>query len=92
VEGVIFIVSNEAYNGGNLISEKYQLNFLGASVVQIVKFAPDWVTFEHEGKCYSISSDYEFSFEDLSEITRMSFDEVKAKYDLSCESDDESHS
>jgi hypothetical protein len=55
-------------------------------VVQIIKFAPDWVTFEHEGKCYSISSDYEFDSRELSEIARMSFDEVKAKYNLTFDS------
>ncbi len=62
-------------------------------MVQIVKFAPDWLTFEHEGKCYSISSDCEFNSMELSEIARMSFDEVKAKYDITCDSnDDETHS
>jgi len=62
------------------------------SVVQIVKFTVDWVTFEHEGKCYSISSDYAFNSNELAEIASMSFDEVKAKYNLMCDSkDDESH-
>ena len=62
-------------------------------MVNIVKFTPDYVTFEHEDKCYSISSDYEFDPMELSEIASMSFDEVKAKYNLTCESDDdESHS
>lgn len=62
-------------------------------MVQIVKFSTDWVTFEYEGKCYSISSDFEFDSEALSEIARMSFDEVKAKYNLRCDSnDDESNS
>jgi hypothetical protein len=62
-------------------------------VVQIVKFAPNWVTFEYEGKCYSISSDHEFDPKALSEIAHMSFDEVKAKYNLRCDSnDDESNS
>lgn len=62
-------------------------------MVQIVKFAPDWVTFEHEGKCYSINSDYEFDSGELSEIASMSFDEVKAKYNLTCDNaDDETHS
>jgi hypothetical protein len=62
-------------------------------VVQIVKFTPDSVTFEHKGKCYSIGSDYEFSSSELPEIANMSFDEVKAKYKLTRDSDDdESHS
>lgn len=56
-------------------------------MVQIIKFAPDWVTFEHEGKCYSISSDYEFGSKELSEIERAPFDEIKAKYGLKLESD-----
>ena len=58
-------------------------------MVQIVKFAPNWVTFEYEGKCYSVSSDHGFDSEALSEITRMSFDEVKAKYNPKCDSNDE---
>ena len=62
-------------------------------MVHIVKFAPDGVTFEHEGKCYSISPDYEFSSKELSEIADMSFNEVIAKYNLNRDSnDDESHS
>ena len=69
------------------------VRFSGMSVVQIVKFAPDWVTFEHKGKCYSISSKNEFDSGELSEIARMSFEEVKAKYNLTLDSDDdESHS
>jgi len=61
-------------------------------VVQIVKFALNWVTFEHAGKCYSFSSDYELDSEALSKITHMSFDEVKAKYSLTCDSYDQSDS
>ena len=56
-------------------------------MVQIIKFAPDWVAFEHEGKCYSISSDCEFGPEELSEIERAPFDEIKAKYALTLEND-----
>ena len=62
---------------------------MGVSVVQIVKFTPDSVTFEHEGKCYSISPDYEFNAVELSEIINMSFDEIKAKYGITSDSDDE---
>ena len=62
-------------------------------MVQIVKFATDWVTFEHEGKCYSINSEYEFDPQELSAIGLMTFDEVKNKYNLECDSDgDESNS
>ncbi len=62
-------------------------------MVQIVKCAPDSVTFEHEGKCYSVSPSYEFSAVELSEIAGMSFDEVKAKYSITCDNnDDESNS
>jgi hypothetical protein len=62
-------------------------------VVQIVKFASDSVTFEHKGKCYSISPNYEFNAVELSEIANMSFDEVKAKYGITCDNnDDESNS
>jgi len=57
-------------------------------VVQIVKFASNWIIFEHEGKCYSINSENEFDYQQLSEIARMSFDEVKKKYNLECDSDD----
>jgi hypothetical protein len=58
-------------------------------VVQIVKFTSDSVTFEHKGVCYSIGSDYEFSSSELSEIANMSFDEIKAKYNLTRDSDDD---
>ena len=58
-------------------------------MVQIVKFAADWVTFEHEGKCYSINSENEFDCQELSEIARMSFDQVKQKYTLECNNDDD---
>ena len=62
-------------------------------MVQIVKFAADSITFEHNGKCYSISPDYEFNAVELSKIAGMSFDEVKAKYNLRCDNnDDESNS
>jgi hypothetical protein len=62
-------------------------------VVNIVKFTPDSVTFEHEGKCYSINPEYEFKAVELSEIAGMSFDEVKAKYGVICDNnDDESNS
>jgi hypothetical protein len=57
-------------------------------VVQIIKFAADWITFEHEGKCYSINSENEFGSQELSEIAHMSFDEVKKKYSLECDNDD----
>ena len=61
-------------------------------MVQIVKFSTDWVTFEYEGKCYSISSNCEFDSEALSEIARMSFDDIKAKYKLTYDSDDDESS
>ena len=48
----------------------------GVAVVQILKFNPEYVTFEHEGKCYSITSDCEFSLRESSEIGGISFDEV----------------
>ncbi len=60
----------------------------GVFVVQIIKFASEWLTFEHNGKCYSISSKTEFNSKELSEVARMTFDEVKAKYELSIDSDE----
>ena len=61
---------------------------LGVSLVQIVKFTGDLVTFENKGTCYSINSEAEFSSQEIAEIAHMTFEEVKAKYDLIIDSDD----
>jgi hypothetical protein len=55
-------------------------------VVQIIKFAADWVMFEHEGRSYSIDSEREFDFHELGEIEDMSFEEVKKKYRVELDS------
>lgn len=63
--------------------------FCGACVVQIIKFASNWVTFVHEGRSYSIDSEREFDFQELGEIATMSYDEVKKKYKVELESEDD---
>lgn len=58
----------------------------GVFMVQIIKFSSDWVTFEYEGKCYSIHSKDEISPQELSKISCMTLNEVKRKYKLTYDS------
>ncbi len=66
----------------------YPIHVLVLPMVQILKFTPEWVTFEHEGKCYSINFDHEINHRELSEIAKMTFEEVRKKYNLECDSED----
>jgi hypothetical protein len=61
-------------------------------MVQIVKFASDWVVFEHEDKCYFITCDHEFDSRELSEIAQMSFDQIKKKYKVTLDSNEDESS
>ena len=61
-------------------------------MVQIVKFASDWVVFEHEDKCYFITCDHEFDSRELYEIAQMSFDQIKKKYKVTLDRKEEESS